>query len=376
LSRSRIDGRSLTLARLLLVSSFIILGAVPASTATIFSPSLPADDSESSSLDVAPESGAWDSFGASSARSTFTNTSHSMRISSAPGDAVSLSRTTDFSPTPVAIVCTFNLALSGLGPGRPAPQVLRFGSGFSTSNVDESDAHTYARLGIDPGPEGEFRVRDLVAGRSSPTCAGTQAITWALNHSGRALSYPGPDGAAESIANNRMDVWVGRTKVFDDIAVTNPMISITDLKWFWGSGSGSGTTSFGCFQVATLPALSDEKGMAPSQAAVAAEPSPDVAVASPSGSLELYRPTPNPFARAMRFAYSIEGHSQPAEIGMYDVAGRRIRTFVAGVQAVGRYEVSWDGRADDGVRARAGVYFLRAAVGSTTRVVRVVYLLN
>ena len=373
MSSLRIDATRSSFTRLLFAASFIILGAAPASAATIFAPGLTADDSESGSLDAAPVSGEWDSFGAGSTHSTFTNTSHTLRILSAPGDAVSLSRTTDFSPAPDAVLCTFNLALSGLGPGRVAPQVLRFGSSFSTSNADESDAHTYARLGIEPaGLQGEFRLRDLVAGRTSPTYAGTQAITWALNRSGRTLSYPGP-GGDESIGNNRMDVWVGRTKVLDDIAVTNPRVSMTDLKWFWGSGSG--TTSFGCFQVATLPALNDEKGMA-SQAAIAAEPSTDVAAAAPSGSLELYRPTPNPFARTMRFAYSIEDHAQPADIGMYDVAGRHIRTFVAGVQAVGRYEVSWDGRADDGVRAHAGVYFLRAAVGPTTRIVRVVYLMN
>jgi len=170
-----------------------------------------------------------------------------------------------------------------------------------------------------------------------------------------------------------MDVWVGRTKVFDDIAVTNATSSMTNLKWFWGSGSG--TTMFGYFQVATLPALDERRGMAASPVA-GSEPASEVSAPSESGSLELYRATPNPFARTMRFAYAIEGHAERADIGMYDVAGRRIRTFVAGTQGVGHYEVSWDGRADDGVRARAGVYFLRAAVGPTTKIARVVYLLD
>ena len=367
---SRIDGRGVSWNRLLLATMLMVVGAAPALPATIFSPGHP----ESSDTDAGTSGGQWDSFGASSARSTLTSATHSMGVFSAPGDAVSLSRTTDFSATPVAVLCTFNLALSGVGRGRISDQVLRLGSNFGTVNVDESDANTYARLGIEPaGPQGGFRLRDLVAGRSSPTYAGTQAITWALNHSGRTLSYPGPGGATESIGNHRMDVWVGRTKVFDDIAVTNPMISITDLKWFWGSGSG--TTTFGYFQVATLPALDEGQGMAASPV-VGPEPSSEVSAPSESGSLQLYRPTPNPFGRTMRFAYAIEGHAERADIGMYDIAGRRIRTFVSGLQGVGRYEVSWDGRADDGIRARAGVYFLRAAVGPTTRVARVVYLLD
>ena len=370
MSRCRIDGRRVSWIPPLLATVLMVVGAAPALPATIFSPGQP----ESSDADAGTSNGQWDSFGASSGRSSFTSASNSMRVSSAAGDAVSLSRTTDFSPAPDAVLCTFNLTLSDIGPGRISDQVLRLGSKFATANADENDASTYARLGVEPaGPEGEFRIRDLVAGRSSPSYAGTQAITWALNHSGRTLSYPGPGGAAESIRNNRMDVWVGRTKVFDDIAVTNPTSSMTDLKWFWGSGSG--TTMFGYFQVATLPALDERRGMAASPVA-GSEPASEVSAPSESGSLELYRATPNPFARTMRFAYAIEGHAERADIGMYDVAGRRIRTFVAGTQGVGHYEVSWDGRADDGVRARAGVYFLRAAVGPTTKIARVVYLLD
>src|SRR5439155_15790898 len=147
-----------------------------------------------------------------------------------------------------------------------------------------------------------FQLRDLTAGSNSPTFAGTQAITWALNNSGRTLSYPAPDGTAEPIANDRMDVWVGRSKVFNDIAVITPDGALTDLKWYWSSGSG--ITTFSNFQVGPFP-----KG---GGATVAGYPELGAAASAPSeqappaagGSLELYRPTPNPFERSMRFAYS------------------------------------------------------------------------
>ena len=92
--------------------------------------------------------------------------------------------------------------------------------------------------------------------------------------------------------------------------------------------------------------------------------------------LALYRPTPNPFEHTVRFAYAVARNDERVEIGMYDVAGRRVRTLATGAQSAGRYEVSWDGRADDGVRTQAGVYFLRSAVGSNSQVVRVVYLMK
>ena len=62
------------------------------------------------------------------------------------------------------------------------------------------------------------------------------------------------------------------------------------------------------------------------------------------------------------------------DIGVFDLSGRLVRSLVRTVQTAGRYEVAWDGRSDDGLSSRHGVYFLRANVGSDHRVARLVYL--
>jgi len=46
-------------------------------------------------------------------------------------------------------------------------------------------------------------------------------------------------------------------------------------------------------------------------------------------------------------------------LDVYDVAGRRIRSLVTGVQAAGAHRLSWDGLDDDGFRVRPGAYFAR-----------------
>jgi flagellar hook assembly protein FlgD len=51
------------------------------------------------------------------------------------------------------------------------------------------------------------------------------------------------------------------------------------------------------------------------------------------------------------------------EIGIYNVAGKVVRTLVDGFQAAGRYQTSWDGRDNSGALVTRGVYFLRAYVG-------------
>jgi hypothetical protein len=55
------------------------------------------------------------------------------------------------------------------------------------------------------------------------------------------------------------------------------------------------------------------------------------------------------------------------------VDGRVIRTLAHDTRAAGRSWLSWDGRAADGSRAPAGVYFVRVASGgdvATRRVIR------
>ena len=146
----------------------------------------------------------------------------------------------------------------------------------------------------------------------------SQAVTWALNPTGRGLSYAAPDGTIEPIASDHMDVWVGRTKVFDEMVVTRSTAALSELKWYWGAGSGS--TSFDHLDIVPL-----EDGVAeapvPDPAPVAGTP-PAIAPASQESSLELYRPAPNPFERTTRFAYAIPGGSERVEIGVFDEIGR------------------------------------------------------
>jgi len=64
---------------------------------------------------------------------------------------------------------------------------------------------------------------------------------------------------------------------------------------------------------------------------------------------------PNPFnpLTLIRFAVASPGW---VELRVYDVVGRPVRKLAEGTRAVGRYEVTWDGRDDDGVSVASGVY--------------------
>jgi len=88
----------------------------------------------------------------------------------------------------------------------------------------------------------------------------------------------------------------------------------------------------------------------------------------------LNRAYPNPFSGSTTFAYRVDGQSAAVEVGVYNVAGRLVKSLAAGSQSQGTYTVTWNGTDDAGVRMAPGVYFLKSHVGATSIVNRVIYI--
>ena len=105
---------------------------------------------------------------------------------------------------------------------------------------------------------------------------------------------------------------------------------------------------------------------------------PSIDAAAPGGDLDGARalePYPNPFQDATHVQYVVAGTAQQqVEIGVYDVAGRRLRSLVRGALEPGRYETFWDGADDRGVRMAKGMYFVRVMIGNQVATRRVLYL--
>ena len=55
-------------------------------------------------------------------------------------------------------------------------------------------------------------------------------------------------------------------------------------------------------------------------------------------------------------------------LGVFDAAGRRVRSLIDGPMAPGFHAMDWDGMGDSGRRVANGVYYLRleTAGGTTT----------
>jgi len=77
---------------------------------------------------------------------------------------------------------------------------------------------------------------------------------------------------------------------------------------------------------------------------------------------------PNPFNPQTTIAYTME-EGGFAEIIVFDVLGRRVRTLVSGFVPAGNHEVAWNGRDDSGRPVASGVYlyFFRTGNFAETR---------
>jgi hypothetical protein len=82
---------------------------------------------------------------------------------------------------------------------------------------------------------------------------------------------------------------------------------------------------------------------------------------------------PNPFNPSTTIGYTMVTDGF-AEIAIYDVRGRRIRTLVSGNAAAGYNEVTWDGQNDFGNRVASGVYLYQLRAGSVVETKKFVML--
>ncbi len=87
----------------------------------------------------------------------------------------------------------------------------------------------------------------------------------------------------------------------------------------------------------------------------------------------LHQPTPNPFNPTTTFRFELT-QAGPVELAIYDTAGRRVRTLVAGVRPRGLTETIWNGTDDRGMPVASGLYLGSLRVGAQRLTTKAVLL--
>jgi Ca-activated chloride channel family protein len=76
---------------------------------------------------------------------------------------------------------------------------------------------------------------------------------------------------------------------------------------------------------------------------------------------------PNPFNLASTIRYFIPYNQTFISITVYDILGRKVRTLIAQSSAIGRFEITWDGKDDAGNTVPSGVYIYRLQAGQVQK---------
>jgi hypothetical protein len=229
---------------------------------TLFSQNFSSSGSVASYVNAAPNTG---QFNAITTAGTSNVSISSGALQFVRGNnSASFTRSTSFSPTPTAVIYQFDLTVSGT-PSVNATSVATFqvGSNYSTgTNGVESNFNTYAQFAIDFRGTGNFRLNDISNNNTSSNFSNgtSRTVTWAMNNSGNTISYQAPDGTIATVANDRADIWVGTSLIFNDAVVETTNGSITDLKFAFTGSTGTITIDNMLIQVLAIPQVSAFSG--------------------------------------------------------------------------------------------------------------------
>ncbi|MFN8588989.1 MAG: M20/M25/M40 family metallo-hydrolase [Candidatus Eisenbacteria bacterium] len=172
---------------------------------------------------------------------------------------------------------------------------------------------------------------------------------------------------SNSLAWDYARVWVNNTKIWESASGTNTLdaawtpqefdiSAIADgqksVKIRWTLHS-DGSVNYGGWNLDAVRITA----LKPAPAATGVDDAPGAAA------FALHAAVPNPMFASATLRFDLARESR-AELALYDLGGRRVRTLASGMLAAGRHAFTWDGRDDEGRALAAGVYFVRLGVGA------------
>lgn len=229
-----------------LIVFVVILLTVETNLGQIFSQNFNSSTVLTDYYNTTPGSNQFRKIDTTNANSTVSVASNSLVLSK-NADATTQAyaeRNVDFSSIPTAVYLQFTFSVSGTYSSSATNAIsFYFGTNVANASAVPSLSNVYARFFINLNNNvGQFQIKDISNNDTGVNWfSGTQTITWVLNNSGSSKTYLAPNGSSETIGDDKVDIWVGTTKEFDDKSVETSTATLARFK-ILTSGWVNGTT--------------------------------------------------------------------------------------------------------------------------------------
>lgn len=218
--------------------------------AQIFTQNFSGSTTVSDYVSTTPNSGQFDAISSSGSSLSASITNNALRFERTATSSMYAYRNFTFITNPTFVQLKLDFEGSNFQKGTQNPVFsVYIGSGFSSASFGTSSTYT-SRFGIIAGTTAnEFKIGtvDNIGGApNSGTFSGKQTITFVVNNFGADKIYTAPNGSIETVANGKMDLWIGTSKEIDDFSLKNTDVKgvISGFKIQATSASGLGRFDF------------------------------------------------------------------------------------------------------------------------------------
>lgn len=234
---------------------FLVALYVP-SKAQLFSQNFSSSSTVSDYVSATPSSGQFTSINNAANNPTSINAG-ALRFTKTGGSTGYFARTTAFTGPPTFVQIKFDFQVTGNPAVLNTNQATFYlGAGLTdNTSIANGDFHSRVTFNFD-ATVGNFSLRNVgTSTNGANSYSGKQTITFVVNNSGSTKTYTAPNGATESVANDKFDIWVGTTKEFDELAATTVTADLSKFKFLYPSGSENAVLDFDNFIISELITL-------------------------------------------------------------------------------------------------------------------------
>ena len=165
-----------------------------------------------------------------------------MRMNRAGTGTVYIVRNTNFTGSPGALMVSLDFNCESNNSNSSGAVQFMLGQSFANSNSEpsSSDKHSLFYVNTKNAPTNAWGVNSI-SGSSASAFTTTETITWYVNNSSSSISYIGPDGSSNTIADDTYDLWVANTLYYDDAPANSSTASLNNFEIRIGGGNGTYT---------------------------------------------------------------------------------------------------------------------------------------